>query len=151
MKLIQDSREFIELLNSESVPFLVIGGWAFNRYAEPRFTGDIDFFLRPDADTERRLRRVLEAFGFGPALPPPERSLFTKPVIMLGRPPHRIDLITAIDGVTFDEAWEDRESSELDGIPVHFISRQHLLTNKRAAGRDKDLADVRVLEKLSSD
>ncbi len=150
MKLIQDSREFIELLNSESVPYLVIGGWAFNRYAEPRFTGDIDFFLRDDQDTERRLRRVLEAFGFGAVLPPAERSIFEKKVIMLGRPPHRIDLITMIDGVTFEEAWHERVSGKLDGIPVHFISRSLLLQNKRATGRDKDLADAKILERLSS-
>src|SRR5688572_26753099 len=105
MKLIQDLREFIELLISESVRFLVIGGWAYNRYGEPRFTGDIDLFLAADADTEARVRRVLERFGFGDVVPPPQQPLFEKAVIMLGRPPHRIDLIAEIDGVTFDEAW----------------------------------------------
>ena len=146
MKLIRDLREFIELLISESVPFLVIGGGAYNRYAEPRFTGDIDLFLASDEDTEVRLRKVLRAFGFGAALPPVDRPLFEKKVIMLGRPPHRIDLITGIDGVTFAEAWLDREPATLDGLPVQFISRRHLLQNKRAAARDKDLLDVKVLE-----
>jgi len=148
MKLIPDLREFIELLISESVRFLVIGGWAYNRYAEPRFTGDIDFFVADDADTERRVRRVLEAFGFGTALPPPDRPLFEKKVIMLGRPPHRIDLITAIDGVWFEEAWATRVEDELDGVKVSFISRDLLLQNKLAAGRDKDLADAKMLERL---
>ena len=146
MKLIQDLREFIELLNSEGVPFLVIGGWAYNRYAEPRFTGDIDLFLSADEDTEARLRRVLRAFGFADVLPPVDRPLFDKKVIMLGRPPHRIDLITEIDGVGFAEAWRDRQPGALDGLPVQFISRAHLLQNKRAAARDKDLLDVKLLE-----
>jgi len=65
MKLIPDSREFIGLLISESVRFLVIGEWAYNRYAEPRFTGDIDFFLPDDADTERRLRLVSRTRSMG--------------------------------------------------------------------------------------
>ena len=148
MKLIPDLREFIGLLISENVRFLVIGGWAYNRYAEPRFTGDIDFFLSDDPDTEQRVRRVLSAFGFGMALPPADRPLFAKKVIMLGRPPNRIDLITEIDGVSFEEAWNDRAQGELDGLSVSFISRELLLKNKRAAARDKDLADAKVLERL---
>ncbi len=149
MKLLPDLREFIELLNSENVRYLVIGGWAFNRYAEPRFTGDIDFFVGNDSDSEARVRRVLVAFGFGNVLPSEDQPLFSKQVIMLGRPPNRIDLITEIDGVEFEEAWNDRERGELDGLPVQFISFEHLVQNKRAAGRDKDLADVKSLEEIS--
>ncbi len=149
MKLLPDLREFIELLNSESVRFLVIGAWAVNRYAEPRFTGDIDFFVDTDADSETKIRRVLTRFGFGEALPPVEQPLFDKQVIMLGRPPSRIDLITHIDGVEFSAAWSRRVSGDLDELPVHFISLDDLIRNKRVAGRDKDLADLRILEKLS--
>ena len=149
MKLIQDLREFIELLNSESVRYLVIGGWAYNRYAEPRFTGDIDFFLPRDSDTEARLRRVLVTFGFGDVLPA-RGSLFENDVIMLGRPPHRIDLITSIDGVEFEEAWDDKQEGNLDGISVRFISQRLLVQNKKAAARDKDLADVSMLERIAS-
>ena len=147
MKLIPDLREFIELLNSESVQYLVIGGWAYNRYAEPRFTGDIDFFVEADADAERKMRHVLTLFGFSDSLPRGS-SIFETPVIMLGKPPHRIDLISRIDGLDFAEVWDGREAGELDGLPVHFISREHLLINKRAAGRDKDIADAKVLERL---
>ena len=148
MKLIQDLREFIGLLNSANVRYLVIGGWAYNRYAEPRFTGDIDFFVAADSKTETALRRVLVDFGFGHELPPPGQPLFDKRVIMLGRPPHRIDLITEISGVTFEEAWDGRVEGELDGLPVGFISLAHLLQNKKAAGRDKDVADVATLQRL---
>lgn len=122
----------------------MIGGWAYNRYAEPRFTGDIDFFVATDDRNQALLRRVLTRFGFGGVLPPTTESLFaTGEVIMLGRPPHRIDLIAAISGVAFDEAWSERVKGSLDGLPVQFISRRLLLKNKRAAGRLTDLADKR--------
>ncbi len=150
MKLVQDLREFIELLNSENVQFLVIGGWAFNRYAEPRATGDIDLFVANSTQNESAIRRVLVRFGFGAALPATDRSLFEKKVIMLGRPPHRIDLITEIDGVSFDEAWSEREAGSLDDIAVNFISKKLLIVNKKATARDKDLLDVKMLMKSKS-
>ena len=142
MLLPDDFREFIELVNSESVPYLVIGGWAFNWYAEPRYTGDIDFFVDDSDETESKLRAVLTRFGFGGALPPVDESLFQKSVIMLGRPPLRIDLLTRIDGVTFQETWANRVEENLDGVQVNFISIRDLIKNKLAAGRPKDLVDV---------
>lgn len=147
MKLIPDLREFIELLNSENVRYLVIGGWAYNRYAEPRFTGDIDFFCSDALENQQRLRAALERFGFKEALSAGP-VVFTKPIIMLGRPPHRIDLICKIDGIDFDAAWVFREPDTLDGLPVWFISRSDLIRNKQAAGRPKDLADVDSLQRM---
>lgn len=91
---------------------------------------------------------MLKAFGCGKAMPPPDRPLFEKKVIMLGRPPHRIDLITDIDGVSFEETWSTRIEDELDGLPVSFISRELLLNDELAASRDKDLADAKMLERL---
>lgn len=93
---------------------------------------------------------MLEAFGFGTALPPPDRPLFEKKVIMLGRPPHRIDLITTIDGVSFEEAWATRIEDELDGLRVSFIWRDLLLKNELAAGRDRDLADAKSWRRTKS-
>ena len=148
MKLIQDLREFIELLNLENVQYLVIGGWAFNRYAEPRMTGDFDFFVSTSAQNEAALRSVLAKFGFKKQLPPVKRSLFLKKVLMLGLPPNRIDIISGIDGVSFAEAWAARESGPLDGLPVWFISRKHLMQNKKAAARDKDLVDLKILKSI---
>ncbi len=147
MRLIQDLREFIELLNSENVRYLVIGGWAYNRYAEPRATGDIDLFLEQSPGNEKAVRSVLEKFGFGAVMPPPDRPLFEKKVLMLGRPPNRIDLITGIDGVSFEDAWPNRESGDLDGLPVNFIAKKELIENKKATGREKDQVDVKMLER----
>lgn len=138
-------REFIELLNSESVQYLVIGGWAYNRYATPRLTGDIDFFVSNSTENEQKLRRVLQKFGFEDSLPPSSSPLFNKKVIMLGRAPNRIDLLSAIDGVKFDDAWRNKEKGELDQLPVWFISLEDLILNKKSTSRDKDALDVKTL------
>lgn len=148
MKLIPDLRDFIELLNSESVQYLVIGGWAYNRYAEPRTTGDIDFFVSTSSDNQLRLREVLSKFGFEKSLPPKDKPLFQKKIIMLGRPPHRIDLISEIDGVSFAQAWDRRDKGLLDDIETYFISLEDLILNKKSTGRDKDYLDAKNLEKF---
>src|ERR1700678_2529267 len=108
MKLQEDLREFVELLNSHDVDYLIVGGYAVAYHGHPRFTGDIDFFVRPTADNARALLGVLEEFGFA------ELGLsandFTSPhqVIQLGLPPNRIDLLTGISGVSFEQAWPGR-------------------------------------------
>lgn len=135
-------------LNSEKVRYLEIGGWAYNRYAEPRMTGDIDFFVATDLSNQQRLIEVLKKFGFSANLPPRGTPLFKKNMIMLGRPPHRIDLISEIDGVTFTEAWKASEKDKLDGLTVRFISAKMLIKNKRASGRAKDLSDIEMLRAL---
>ena len=145
MKLIPDLREFLELLNSENVRYLVIGGWAFNRYAEPRFTGDIDIFVADDSDNQLRIRRALVRFGYAATLPAENLALFSKKIIMLGRPPNRIDLLKEISGISFEEAFANRERGMLDGIEVHFISKKDLLKNKLASGREKDILDAKKL------
>ena len=127
----------------------MIGGWAYNRYAEPRFTGDIDFFVSTDTKNQQQLRVALEKFGFQSSLPPLSQPLFRKKVIMLGRPPHRIDLLSEIDGVEFQECWDDREEGLLDGLTVNFISKRLLIKNKEATGRDKDLLDAKNLKSQS--
>ena len=111
-------------------------------------TGDVVFFLSSSPTNEAALRSVLEKFGFGTVLPSKERRLFAKKVLMLGKPPYRIDLISEIDGVVFDEAWSRKERGMLDGLPVWFISLSDLLANKRAAARDKDIADAKILARL---
>jgi len=131
----------------ENVQYLVIGGWAYNLYAEPRFTGDIDFFVSNSIENQTKLRIVLEKFGFADALPPKTSPLFLKNIIMLGRPPHRIDLITQIDGVAYEQAWAEKVAGFLDGIPVNFISLNNLIQNKEATGRDKDMVDAKSLRK----
>lgn len=149
MKLIPDLREFIELLISKKVRFVIIGGWAFNYHATPRATGDIDFFVDGNLENQRLIREALEDFGFGKVLPEGKRVLFgSKKVIMLGEQPNRIDLIREIDGVGFEEVWRSKVNGNLDGLKVFFIDKKSLLKNKKAAGRPKDLADIDMLKQL---
>jgi predicted nucleotidyltransferase len=150
VKLQQDLREFIELLNSLRVDYIVIGGHAVAFHGHPRFTGDIDFLVRSTRENAERLLEALRAFGFS------ELALsiddFTRPnaVVQLGRPPNRIDLLTSISGVDFEEAWDSRLRGELDGIPVSFLGLEALLKNKQASGRDKDLGDIKKLRAIAA-
>jgi hypothetical protein len=146
VKLQKDLKEFIELLNSHGVEYLVVGGHAVAYHGHPRYTGDIDFFVRPSLENAARVESALRAFGFVDSSL--DASTFTEPnrVIQLGRPPFRIDILTSISGLSFEEAWSERVFSELDHVPVCFIGKRSLVANKRASGRPKDLADVEELE-----
>jgi predicted nucleotidyltransferase len=149
VKLQKDLREFIELLSSGGVDFIIIGGHAVAFHGHPRYTGDIDFLVRSTPENAERIIAVLKAFGFG------ELSLsvqdFTRSgsVVQLGRPPNRIDLLTSVSGVDFEEAWESKIAGELDGLAVFFLGLEALLKNKQASGRDKDLADVKKLQAIA--
>jgi len=147
VKLQKDLREFIESLNSRRVEYVIVGAHALAFHGHPRLTVDIDFLVRPTSENAQRLLDALSEFGF--ALDPKEASTFTRAgmVVQLGRIPNRIDLLTSISGVTFDEAWESSLSGQLDGLPVRFLGREALLRNKRASGRSQDVADAETIEK----
>jgi predicted nucleotidyltransferase len=150
VKLADDLREFVALLNSTRVEYLIVGAHAVGYHGYPRYTGDIDVFIRRSPENAARVASVLEAFGFGQL--GADAETFQKPdmVVQLGRPPNRIDILTQISGVEFDDAWAGREDALLDGIQVPMIGRDALLANKRASGRPKDLADLRELEETKS-
>ena len=146
MKLQKDLREFIELLNFRGVEYLVMGGHAVAFHGYPPFTGDIDFFIRADAQNAARVITVLQEFGFSDADKLANALTEPEKIFQLGRPPHRIDILTSVSGLSFDEAWAAAVPGELDGLSVRFPSLSSLLCNKRASGRTKDLADVEQLE-----
>lgn len=145
MKLQKDLREFLELLGSSGVEFIIVGGHAVAFHGFPRFTGDIDVLVRPEPANAHRLLDALNAFGFsGQGLT--ERDFVERGrVTQLGRPPNRIDILTEISGVDFDEAWQGRVRSSLDGVAVDFLGRDELVRNKRASGRTKDKLDLEAL------
>lgn len=146
MRLQKDLREFIELLNSKKVKYLLVGGHAVAYHGFPRFTGDIDLFIECSASNLALVGKVLTDFGFATLAAQVSPASAAGMIFQLGRPPNRIDLVTAIDGVSFKEAWEGREAAILDGLPVNVLSKPLLIRNKRASGRPKDLEDVRQLE-----
>ncbi len=145
MKLQKDLREFIELLNTLEVRYVLVGGYAVAYHGYPRYTGDIDFFVDISGDDPQRLAEALRLFGFEDTGLNAQFFTTENQIIQLGVPPNRIDLITAISGVTFEEAWSSREIGELDGLPIPIISRELLKRNKQSSGRPKDLIDLEYL------
>jgi hypothetical protein len=123
-----------------------VGGHALAFHAKPRFTKDIDIFVEPSSKNAKRLMQALDDFGFGDVGLNEED--FSKPgaIVQLGVAPNRIDLITAIDGVTFDEAWQGREKGRFGSQDVYYLGKAELIRNKRASGRKQDLADLEWLE-----
>ena len=145
--LSSDLREFIHLLNTKSVRYVIVGAWALAFHGRPRYTGDLDIFVAREQDNAGKLMEVIEAFGFGQSGIKREDFLQVDYVIQLGRAPNRIDILTGISGVAFDEAWDSRERGMISDAAVFVISRDLLIRNKRAANRDKDQADIKLLEK----
>lgn len=134
--------EFLRLLTRHRVRFLLIGGHAIAVHAQPRFTEDLDVFVATSRANARRLHAALVDFGFGSVAPSAAALATADKVFMLGRKPFRIDVLTGIDGVTFQEAWAGRLPLDIDGMRVFVIGRDALIANKRAAGRPKDLVDI---------
>ena len=146
MHLPKDLREFIESLNSNEVEYLIVGAFALAIHGSPRYTGDIDILVRPSPANARKLTAVISTFGFSSLGLSTQDFLKPDQVIQLGRDPVRIDLLTSITGVEFEEAWEHRAITRLDGLPVPFIGKEDLIKNKRATGRTQDRADLEALE-----
>lgn len=142
MPLHPDWKEFLLLLNSHGVDYLVVGAHARGLYGIPRYTRDIDIFLRSSQANASKMELVLRDFGFSAPGIKAEDFLAPGRVVQLGVEPYRIDLLTTISGVEFEDAWSDRVSGELGGVPVTFISVRAFRKNKLAAGRPKDLADL---------
>ncbi|HXL82206.1 MAG TPA: hypothetical protein VN951_15135 [Pyrinomonadaceae bacterium] len=144
-KLDPDLREFIELLNAREVRYVIVGAIALGYHGRPRYTGDIDFFVEASERNAALLTEVLDQFGFANVGIDEEDFTALGQVVQLGVEPHRMDLMTSISGVAFEEAWDSREYGDLDGIQVPFISKELLKRNKRAVGRTQDLADLDYL------
>lgn len=145
MNLQKDLREFIELLSALEVRFVIVGAFAVAYHGYFRYTSDIDIFIDSSFENAARLRRAVEQFGFGDLKLTVEDFTKADQVIQLGVAPNRIDVMTLLSGVDFDEAWSSRELGELDGLSVPFISREMLKRNKTACGRLQDLADLEYL------
>ena len=142
----RDFKEFIELLSNHKVEYLLIGGYALGIHGYPRYTGDMDIWVKPTPENAARVLTVLEEFGFG------ELDLgeadFVKPgnVIQLGYPPLRIDLLTQPDGVEFSDSFSKRMDLEYDALVIHVISLEDFKVNKAASARPKDLEDLRNMK-----
>lgn len=144
-----DYRDMLSALSEEGVEFLLIGAFALAAHGLPRATGDIDIWVRPSGENAERVWRALRRFG-APTQDLTAGDLAAPDMVFqIGVAPRRIDLLTSIDGVSFDEAWPQRAMVEVEGLRLPVIGRAHLSQNKRAAGRPKDLADLAWLEDTS--
>ncbi len=146
------NRNFLELLSAfsgESVEYLIAGAYALAAHGVPRATGDLDVWIRASEQNAARVFRALAVFG-APLAGTREKDFRTPgTVFQIGVPPQRIDVLTELDGIRFEQAWPHRTEVDLAGMKVPVIGRADLIRNKRAVGRPQDLADVARLEELS--
>jgi hypothetical protein len=143
------NRDFAEMLGAlcdQQAEFLVVGAYALAAHGLPRATGDIDIWVRPTPPNAERVWAALEAFG-APLLDLTREDLATQGIVFqIGIAPNRIDILTRITGVEFEAAWPNRMEIEIEGRTIPILGKPELITNKKAAGRPKDLGDVRFLE-----
>ena len=144
-ELPKDFREFLTSLRSHGVRYLLIGGYAVGYHGYPRATGDLDIWIAMDPDNAQRMVDTLREFGFDTPELSPGLFLQDESMVRMGNVPLRIEILTRISGVAFDECYRDRVVDRLDGVEVSLISLRDLLANKRASGRHKDLMDIEEL------
>lgn len=142
MNLNQDFKEFLAFLNSNEVEYLVIGGYAVAAHGHPRYTKDIDVWVRPTAQNSKRVMAALTEFGFGSIGLTEEAFTAPDTIVQLGYPPRRIDLLTEPSGVEFGGCYSRKLEVTIDGTIVPFIGLEDLKANKKASGRPRDLADI---------
>ena len=145
MTVQQDFRDLLASLNEHDVEYLIVGAFALAYHGVPRFTGDLDIYVRPTVGNADRVVQALGAFGF--RFDELSAADFTNEdlVVQIGRPPVRVDLMTAITGVTWTDARMHAVSASYGDVSVRFLGREQLVANKRATGRKKDLADLEAL------
>ncbi len=147
--MVEAPRDFVELfrcLNAHKAEYLIVGGYAVAFHGYPRFTGDLDLFVNPAPENAGRVLSALEDFGFaGLGLC---RDDFMTPdrLVSIGYPPERVDIVSAIDGVAWGEAWTARFPGSFGGTEVFFIGRAELVRNKRATGKPQDRVDADALD-----
>lgn len=142
IQLPPDFKEFLKLLNSRNVEYLLIGGYAVGYHGYPRPTGDLDLWISTTLENAERALAALQEFGFSC---PVELLQQENQVVRMGASPFRLEILTTIDGVSFGDCYAERVHGELDGVEVNIISLARLRENKKASGRSKDIADLENL------
>jgi len=145
MEVQQDFKELLALFNAHDVAYLIVGGYALAYHGAPRYTGDMDIFVRPDPENAQRVLAALTEFGFGSAGLTVEDFVNPDKIVQLGVAPVRVDIMTSLTGVSWAEALSGKITGTYGGVPVHYIGREQFIINKRAIGTKKDLADLEAL------
>lgn len=150
--LSDDMRDLLRAFHECGVEYLLVGGYAFGVHAQPRATKDLDLFIRSDVRNSEAVFRALCKFGAPLHGFTVKDFRDPKKLLQIGVPPNRIDILQRIDGVTFDEAWKDHVDARIDnGTRIYVISREKLIQNKLASGREQDLLDVKQLQKAAGE
>lgn len=148
MRIEKDFRDFLKLLNEKHVKYLIVGGFAYSYYAEPRYTKDIDIFIEMTKENAEKIIDAITKF-WGEKFELTVDDLLDKDkIIQLGYAPIRIDIITSMAGVGFPQAWKNRVKATYGDVHVFFISLEDLIKNKKATGREIDLLDAKYLRKI---
>ncbi|HEY5381464.1 MAG TPA: nucleotidyltransferase [Acidobacteriaceae bacterium] len=150
MFMLKDQIDLLSAFNDHGVEYLVIGGHAVNAYTQARFTKDLDLFIHGSEANGLAVYKALAQFG-APLADVSPSDFYGKPdqFFQVGIEPDRIDIMQSIPGVSFEEAWKEATIGSIEGLSVRFISREHLIANKLAAGRPRDLGDVDELKKFA--
>jgi hypothetical protein len=145
MQVQRDFKELLVLLNEHKVEYMIVGGYALAFHGAPRFTGDMDIFVHPEPANAQRVMAALKEFGFGAVGLNPKDFEYPEKTVQLGFPPVRVDIITSLTGVSWEEASAARAKGKYGDVQVHYIGRAQFIANKRAVGRKKDIADLEAL------
>ena len=145
MEIQPDFRDLLASFNAHKIDYIIVGAYALAFHGAPRYTGDIHIYVRPDPENAQRIMAALDEFGFGSVELSAADFEVPDKVIQLGVPPVRVDMVTSITGVSWNDAFSGRVEGKYGDVPVHYIGREHFIVNKRALGRKKDLADLEAL------
>jgi hypothetical protein len=145
VKIHPDFSDFISALNKNQVDFVMVGAFDLAFHGFPRYTGDMDIWIRPSKSNAAACIQAIKDFGLQ-SIALTEDDILSEHVIQLGYPPVRIDLITVLDGLTVDEIWSSRQEGEFGKHTIFYLSKEAFIKNKRAIGRHKDLADLEALD-----
>ena len=141
-----DSIELLAVFARENIKYLIVGGYAVSFHAEPRYTKDIDIFIATDPKNAKAIYDALTKFGAPLEGVTPQDFENKEQFFMIGVPPNRIDILMGIPGILFEDAWVKRIEADIEGVIINYISRDDLITAKRAVGRAQDLLDIQALE-----
>jgi hypothetical protein len=145
MEVQPDFRDLLALFNAHGVDYIIVGAYALAYYGAPRYTGDIDILVRPDSENAFRILSALAEFGFGSLGLRAEDFAAPDRVIQIGVTPVRVDIVTSLTGVSWEEAAAGRVAGIYGDLKVYYIGKKQFILNKRALGRKKDLADLEAI------
>jgi len=147
MTLDPDFEDFIQFLNQYEVDYMIVGGYAMAFHGNPRYTGDLDIWIDISESNAEKILLVIQAFGFSSLGFKKEDFLKENLINQIGYPPLRIDILTNIDGIDFKEAYTQKQVIEIEDLKANYIGLRDLIQNKKTSGREKDIIDVKTLQK----